>query len=139
MKWLLVAIIAICNTLGDVLNTAGMKRQGELTLGQLKKAAEHSRGEEDEHQHERRGRLIRPQHQKCRYRHRDRRRQRYLDRRNVNQNWRDANPPDQQSEREPQRKNVQRLRFGDALRNQVTRQPVPYPNLARDVEKEEKP
>ena len=30
MKWLLVAIIAICNTLGDVLNTAGMKRQGEV-------------------------------------------------------------------------------------------------------------
>ena len=38
MKWLLVAIIAICNTLGDVLNTAGMKRQGEvedLSLGSL--------------------------------------------------------------------------------------------------------
>jgi drug/metabolite transporter (DMT)-like permease len=30
MKWLLVAIIAIGNTLGDVLNTAGMKRQGEV-------------------------------------------------------------------------------------------------------------
>ena len=30
MRWLLVAIIAICNTLGDVLNTAGMKRQGEV-------------------------------------------------------------------------------------------------------------
>lgn len=30
MKWLLVAIIAICNTFGDVLNTAGMKRQGEV-------------------------------------------------------------------------------------------------------------
>ena len=30
MRWLLVAIIAICNTLGDVLNTAGMKRQGEI-------------------------------------------------------------------------------------------------------------
>src|SRR5438445_12643729 len=30
MKWLLVAIIALCNTLGDVLNTAGMKRQGEV-------------------------------------------------------------------------------------------------------------
>ncbi len=28
--WLLVAIIAICNTIGDVLNTAGMKRQGEI-------------------------------------------------------------------------------------------------------------
>ena len=36
MKWMLVAIIAICNTVGDVLNTAGMKRQGEvedLSLG----------------------------------------------------------------------------------------------------------
>src|SRR6266576_271141 len=30
MKWLLVAIIAVCNTVGDVLNTAGMKRQGEV-------------------------------------------------------------------------------------------------------------
>jgi drug/metabolite transporter (DMT)-like permease len=30
MKWVLVAIIAICNTIGDVLNTAGMKRQGEI-------------------------------------------------------------------------------------------------------------
>ena len=30
MKWLLVAIIAVCNTLGDVLNTAGMKRQDEV-------------------------------------------------------------------------------------------------------------
>jgi drug/metabolite transporter (DMT)-like permease len=30
MKWLLVTIIATCNTLGDVLNTAGMKRQGEV-------------------------------------------------------------------------------------------------------------
>jgi drug/metabolite transporter (DMT)-like permease len=30
MKWLLVGIIALCNTLGDVLNTAGMKRQGEV-------------------------------------------------------------------------------------------------------------
>ncbi|MBV9340248.1 MAG: EamA family transporter [Acidobacteria bacterium] len=30
MKWLLVGIIALANTVGDVLNTAGMKRQGEL-------------------------------------------------------------------------------------------------------------
>ncbi|PYV84128.1 MAG: hypothetical protein DMG93_06100 [Acidobacteria bacterium] len=30
MKWLLVGIIALCNTIGDVLNTAGMKRQGEV-------------------------------------------------------------------------------------------------------------
>src|SRR5260370_33001299 len=38
MKWILVGIIAACNTLGDVLNTAGMKRQGEvedLSLGCL--------------------------------------------------------------------------------------------------------
>jgi drug/metabolite transporter (DMT)-like permease len=27
MKWILVAVISICNALGDVLNTAGMKRQ----------------------------------------------------------------------------------------------------------------
>lgn len=30
MKWALVGIIALCNTFGDVLNTAGMKRQGEV-------------------------------------------------------------------------------------------------------------
>ncbi|PYX56659.1 MAG: hypothetical protein DMG73_14880 [Acidobacteria bacterium] len=30
MKWILVLIIATCNTLGDVLNTAGMKRQSEV-------------------------------------------------------------------------------------------------------------
>ncbi len=28
MKWLLVLVIVACNTLGDVLNTAGMKRHG---------------------------------------------------------------------------------------------------------------
>ena len=28
--WILVGIIAACNTAGDVLNTAGMKRQGEV-------------------------------------------------------------------------------------------------------------
>src|SRR5204863_9578632 len=30
MRWILVGIIALCNTIGDVLNTAGMKRQGEV-------------------------------------------------------------------------------------------------------------
>ncbi len=30
MRWILVAIIVLCNTFGDVLNTAGMKRYGEL-------------------------------------------------------------------------------------------------------------
>jgi drug/metabolite transporter (DMT)-like permease len=30
MKWLLVAVIAACNTVGDVLNTAGMKRMGAV-------------------------------------------------------------------------------------------------------------
>jgi drug/metabolite transporter (DMT)-like permease len=30
MKWILVAIIVLCNTAGDVLNTAGMKRHGEV-------------------------------------------------------------------------------------------------------------
>jgi drug/metabolite transporter (DMT)-like permease len=30
VKWLLVSIIVLCNTFGDVLNTAGMKRYGEL-------------------------------------------------------------------------------------------------------------
>ena len=30
MKWILVGIIGICNTLGEVLITAGMKRQGEV-------------------------------------------------------------------------------------------------------------
>lgn len=28
--WILVGIIAACNTAGDVLNTAGMKRHGEI-------------------------------------------------------------------------------------------------------------
>ncbi len=30
MKWVLVIIIALANTVGDVMNTAGMKRQGEV-------------------------------------------------------------------------------------------------------------
>lgn len=30
MRWILVAIIAACNTAGDVLNTAGMKRMGAV-------------------------------------------------------------------------------------------------------------
>jgi drug/metabolite transporter (DMT)-like permease len=30
MKWLLVAVIIACNTIGDVLNTHGMKRHGEV-------------------------------------------------------------------------------------------------------------
>ena len=30
MKWILVGIIAMCNTCADVLNTAGMKRQGAI-------------------------------------------------------------------------------------------------------------
>lgn len=30
MKWILVAIIATCNTAGDVMNTAGMKRLGAV-------------------------------------------------------------------------------------------------------------
>jgi drug/metabolite transporter (DMT)-like permease len=30
VRWVLVGIIALSNTLGDVLNTAGMKRQGEV-------------------------------------------------------------------------------------------------------------
>lgn len=30
MRWALVGLIVLCNTLGDVLNTAGMKRYGEL-------------------------------------------------------------------------------------------------------------
>ncbi len=30
MKWALVGVIVLCNTLGDVLNTAGMKRHGEV-------------------------------------------------------------------------------------------------------------
>ena len=29
-RWLLVILIAVCNTVGDVLNAAGMRRQGEL-------------------------------------------------------------------------------------------------------------
>jgi drug/metabolite transporter (DMT)-like permease len=30
MRWALVGVIVVCNTLGDVLNTAGMKRHGEV-------------------------------------------------------------------------------------------------------------
>jgi bacterial/archaeal transporter family protein len=30
MKWLLVGIIVLCNACGDLLNTAGMKRHGEV-------------------------------------------------------------------------------------------------------------
>jgi transporter family protein len=30
MKWILLAIVVLCNTVGDVLNTAGMKRHGEV-------------------------------------------------------------------------------------------------------------
>lgn len=30
MKWLLVGLIVICNTISDVLNTHGMKKHGEV-------------------------------------------------------------------------------------------------------------
>lgn len=30
MKWALVSLVVACNTFGDVLNTAGMKRYGEV-------------------------------------------------------------------------------------------------------------
>ncbi len=30
MRWVLIGIIVVCNTAGDVLNTAGMKRHGEV-------------------------------------------------------------------------------------------------------------
>ena len=30
MKWLLVALVVVPGTIGDVLNSAGMKREGEL-------------------------------------------------------------------------------------------------------------
>ncbi len=39
MKWLLVGVIVICNTLGDVLTTAGMKRIGELEHFRLRAVA----------------------------------------------------------------------------------------------------
>ena len=38
MRWILVAVIAVCNVAGDVLNTAGMKRIGPIekfTAGSL--------------------------------------------------------------------------------------------------------
>ena len=37
--WILVGIIAVCTTAGDVLNTAGMKRQGELEDFRLRSIA----------------------------------------------------------------------------------------------------
>jgi hypothetical protein len=30
VKWVLVGLIALCNALGDVLNSAGMKRHGQV-------------------------------------------------------------------------------------------------------------
>ncbi len=30
MRWALLGIIVLCNTCGDILNTAGMKRHGEV-------------------------------------------------------------------------------------------------------------
>lgn len=30
MRWLLVGLIVVCNGVGDLLNTAGMKRHGEV-------------------------------------------------------------------------------------------------------------
>ena len=30
MKWILVAVIALCNTSGDLLNTIGMRRHGRV-------------------------------------------------------------------------------------------------------------
>lgn len=30
MRWILVALIVLCNAAGDLLNTAGMKRHGEV-------------------------------------------------------------------------------------------------------------
>jgi bacterial/archaeal transporter family protein len=30
MRWVLVGVIVMCNTLGDLLNTTGMKRHGEV-------------------------------------------------------------------------------------------------------------
>jgi drug/metabolite transporter (DMT)-like permease len=30
MKWLLVALIVVCNTIGDILSTHGMKQHGEV-------------------------------------------------------------------------------------------------------------
>ncbi len=30
LRWMLLGVIVFCNTIGDVLNTAGMKRQGEV-------------------------------------------------------------------------------------------------------------
>jgi drug/metabolite transporter (DMT)-like permease len=30
MKWILVGVIMVCNTAGDLLSTAGMKRHGEV-------------------------------------------------------------------------------------------------------------
>ena len=30
MRWILVALIVVCNATGDLMNTAGMKRHGEV-------------------------------------------------------------------------------------------------------------
>ena len=39
MKWVLVALVVIPGTIGDVLNSAGMKRQGELDEWSLRALA----------------------------------------------------------------------------------------------------
>ena len=47
--------------------------------------------------------------------------------------------PIEQAERESQREDVERARLGNALGDEVARQPVPHADLAGDVEKEEEP
>ena len=48
-----------------------------------------------------------------------------------------ADAAQQQAKRKSQRKNVQRARLGNALRDQMAGEPVPHPDFAGDVEKQE--
>ena len=62
-----------------------------------------------------------------------------VDRRHVDQDGRDADPADQQAERESEREDVERARLGNSLRNEVARKPVPHADFAGDVEEQEEP
>ena len=80
--------------------------------------------------------LAGPQHEECSYSHRGGCGQGHVNRGNARENRRHADAPRQQAERESQRKNVERARFRNALRDKVARQPIPHANFAGDVEEE---
>ena len=50
-----------------------------------------------------------------------------------------ADAPHQQSQCESQRKDIERARLGNTLRDEVARQPVPHAHFARHVKEQQKP